>query len=354
MSLNKLGLRYFRNIEAAELIFSDNFNIIYGDNGAGKTNILESIYYLSLARSFRTTQPRKLIQLNQDYLQVVGTKESVVLGIQKSVSGVQIKINGERIKQASRLTTLLPVQLIHPQSHELLEQGPKQRRQFLDWGVFHVEPTFLPLWHDYSHTLKQRNAALRQGQANNYIQLWDARLIDSGEKMTELRLAGLKKLQPHIDRYSLALIGQKIEAAYRPGWTRKQDFADALNNSLDQDKHYGFTRAGPHRADLVFTCKNNRVQDYLSRGQQKLLICALRFAQIKFLKEEKNEDVILLIDDLAAELDEQHRMKLIETALETGAQIFVTANQLNLLGMKNSIEHKVFHVEHGQVTEVVQ
>ncbi len=360
MSLNKLELRYFRNIKKADFSFSDTFNIIVGNNGAGKTNILESIYYLSLSRSFRTSQTKKLIQFQENYLQVIGyLKDSFsgadsILGIRKSVADSQIKINGEMIKQLSRLAVTLPVQVIHPQGHQLLEQGPKQRRQFLDWGVFHVEPVFLSIWHAYTHTLKQRNAALRQGQATKFIQLWDKGLLELGEKMTFLRKQYLNSIQPYISKYCLSLMKLEIAVEYRCGWAANTDFESALNNGLEFDRRSGFTRCGPHRADLIFNCDNNRVQDYLSRGQQKLLVCALRLAQIKLLKKQKQQDVVLLIDDVAAELDEQHREKLINTALETGAQIFVSTNQLDLLKFNEKVNYKVFHVEHGQVSEMVQ
>lgn len=359
MSLTALTLQHFRNIALAELDFHHGCNIIVGDNGAGKTNILESIYYLSLARSFRTSQLKKIIQADWEYLQVVGkvcdSKAGVhaTLGVRKSITETQIRINGESVKQSSRLAAFLPAQVIHPQGHQLLEQGPKQRRQFLDWGVFHVEPSFLMLWHDYARTLKQRNAALRQGQAPRAVQLWDAGLIELGEKMTFLRKAYLKTLQPHIDHYCTALTGMEVEMNYRSGWANEQDFTDALKSGLEMDRQQGFTRIGPHRADLVFKSGNNRVQDYFSRGQQKLLVCALRLAQIRQLRDEKDRDTVLLIDDLAAELDENHRTTLFKAAVETGAQVFITTTHLHLLkaGIKGAC--KVFHVEHGQVTEMV-
>lgn len=360
MSLSVLTLQNFRNIEAADLNFSSVCNIFLGANGAGKTNILEAIYYLSLARSFRTRQPKKIIHLQADYLQLVGkvketgTKSDSVLGIRKSVDGTQIRINGETAKQASRLAAYLPVQVIHPQGHQLLEQGPKLRRQFLDWGVFHVEPSFLSLWHDYAHTLKQRNAALRQGQQPRAIQLWDQRVIEQGEKITSLRIAYLDKLQPHIQHYCSVLMGQEVILDYRQGWPAEVAFSTALKSGLELDRQHGYTRIGPHRADLVFKCENNRVQDFFSRGQQKLLVCALRLAQIKQLKKETKREGLILIDDLAAELDDHHCETLITNALATGAQVFITSTHLDLLKIKSGSEYKLFHVEHGDITEMVQ
>ncbi len=360
MSLSTLALRNFRNIETADLSFSPVCNIFVGDNGAGKTNILESIYYLSLARSFRTHQSKKLIRAQTDHLQVVGKvkdrciDKASVLGIRKSAADTRIRINGETAKQSSRLAGYLPVQVIHPQGHELLERGPKLRRQFLDWGVFHVEPSFLSLWHDYAHTLKQRNAALRQNQLPRAIQLWDDRVINQGEKITSLRKAYLAKLKPHIHNYCSSLIGTEVDVDYRVGWLNEMDLADALKNSLDLDRQCGYTRVGPHRADLIFKNKKNRVQDYFSRGQQKLLVCALRLAQIKQLIDETKRDPLILIDDLAAELDEAHRESLIATALGTGAQVFMTTTQRSVLKLKPMPEYKMFHVEHGDITEMVQ
>jgi len=360
MSLNKLTLQNFRNIETADLSFSNNCNIIVGDNGAGKTNILESIYFLSLVRSFRTAQIKKLIHFKSEALQVVGnvkdgyTESEAILGIRKSIKETQIRINREPIKQSSKLATYLPVQAIHPQGHGLLEQGPKQRRQFLDWGVFHVEPSFLSEWHNYAHILKQRNAALRQRQQAKAIQLWDSGLIEAGKNIHHLRQIYLEKLQSHISYYCSELIGKDVEVIYQSGWAGEVEFSEALVSSLEQDQHLGFTRLGPHRADLIFKNENIRVQDYFSRGQLKLLVCALRLAQLRQLKDETKRDVVLLIDDLAAELDAQHRANLLNAALKTGAQLFITTTQLDLLEFRNELEHKVFHVKHGLITEMLQ
>ncbi|HFQ14234.1 MAG TPA: DNA replication/repair protein RecF [Gammaproteobacteria bacterium] len=359
MSLASLGLRHFRNIETADLHFSPVCNLIAGDNGAGKTNLLESIFYLSLSRSFRTRHLRHLLPANADYLQLVGkvrdeNGHESVLGIRRSTEGMTIRINGETVHQSSRLAAFLPVQLIHPESHQLLEQGPKQRRQFLDWGVFHVEPSFLSHWQDYRHCLKQRNAALRQGQGEKAVRLWDERLIERGTSMTQQRLSYLQQLRPHIDYFCRQLLESEIEVVYRQGWPKAQDFASALREHLPTDQQQGFTRVGPHRADLAFFSDQHRVQDYFSRGQQKLLVCALRLAQIRQLRQATGQAGVLLIDDLAAELDQAHRNALLEAALKTEAQLFITTTHPDLLDRARLPACKLFHVKHGQVEEVVQ
>ena len=359
MSLKYLEISYLRNLNSVKIYPSAELNLISGDNAAGKTSILESIYFISVARSFRSINIKNVIQDGQDCLRVIarqnnksGLSENII-GIEKGHKYTRFRINGETIQQLSKLATYLPVQLIHPEGHNLLEQGPKQRRKFIDWGVFHVEPNFLSLWQQFTRVLKQRNAAIRCKQSKNAICLWNKALIDFGDQITKLRSNYLDELTPYITKYCQLLFGSEITLKYRQGWSQELSFSESLDKQLDTDISQGFTHSGPQRAELEFTFENHPVQHYFSRGQQKLLVSALRLAQIEHLKYKCDKNTVLLLDDIAAELDNEHRNTLISAALTTGAQLFVTITEQSLISIPKNVVTKVFHVEHGNVTEVI-
>lgn len=253
----------------------------------------------------------------------------------------------------SELSSLLPVQIINPDVHKLLEQGPKYRRQFIDWGVFHVEHNFLQAWQLYYRVLKQRNAALRKKLDKKAITLWDEQLIQYAKTITLSRENYLLGFMPIFSKYVEKLMGLSVEINYQRGWKPEMSFTESLHHSFDKDSYKGFTSLGPHRADLEISNNGILVQNCFSRGQQKLLVCAMRLAQVSYLKEETNNQSILLVDDLAAELDIKHRQNLIELLVDTKAQLFVTATEQNSFILPPEIEAKMFHVEHGILKEVV-
>ena len=359
MHLTQLDIRQVRNLSDVKIKPGQRCNYIYGDNASGKTSILEAIYLLSIARSFRTTHIKHVISHDHPSLQVFArlennNAESTALGLERSAQKTRIRINGSDVKQVSVLSSLLPVQIINPDVHKLLEQGPKYRRQFIDWGVFHVEHDFLQSWQQYYRVLKQRNAALRKKQAKKAITLWDEQLIQFAKKITLSRESYLAGFLPIFDKYVEKLMGLSVQISYQRGWTTELSFTETLNTSFEKDSFKGFTSLGPHRADLEISHNGILVQNCFSRGQQKLLVCAMRLAQISHLKKESKQQSILLVDDLAAELDIQHRQNLIELLVDTEAQLFVTATEQNSFVLPPEIESKMFHVEHGILKEVVQ
>lgn len=358
MYLTQLDIRQVRNLYDVKLIPSKSCNYIFGSNASGKTSVLEAIYLLSVARSFRTTHIKHVISHDfpslQIFARIIANNEKNAIGLERSINKTRIRINGEDIKQVSKLSSLLPVQIINPDVHKLLEQGPKYRRQFIDWGVFHVEHTFLMAWQQYYRVLKQRNAALRKKQDKKAIVLWNEQLIQFAKTITLARETYLLDFIPIFNRYVSKLMGLDVNIAYQRGWNKEISFTESLEGSFEKDIYKGFTSLGPHRADLELTHEDTLVQNTFSRGQQKLLVCAMRLAQITHLKQKTQQKSILLVDDLAAELDSIHRQNLIELLIDTRAQLFVTATEQNSFALPSEIESKMFHVEHGIIKEVVQ
>jgi DNA replication and repair protein RecF len=359
MKLARLEINRVRNLDRVQISPSQHVNLILGENASGKTSFLESIYLLSRGRSFRTVNIRSVIQHGAESLLLhaevrdESPRRNVALGLERSPRQTHIRINRERVKQASKLAQYLPVQIITPEAHQLLEDGPQQRRKYLDWGLFHVEPRFFPTWQHYHRILKQRNAALRRNQRESDIRAWDAQLLAYAETLTAQRLAYVKALEPWLEQYANTLLGQVPDFHYRAGWRTGETLAEVLEHGLDADRERGHTRYGPHRADLVIQTGTVRVQDVYSRGQQKLLVCVLRLAQIRHLAEAAGIESVVLVDDLAAELDNRHRQQLFEVLEDSGAQLFITATDASMLPERDRQRGKTFHVEHGQVREVV-
>lgn len=358
MSLEQLSLKHIRNLEECYLNFGSRFNIIEGANASGKTSLLEAIYLISQVKSFRTHRINHIIQRKQANMEVVAKYRDNndflhVIGLGRNRTTTKIHLNKQPLNLSSELATLVPIQVITPESHRLLEDGPKFRRQFLDWGVFHVKHDFLQVWKDYHRILRQRNAALRQNHSKHLVTSWDQPLIEIARKFHLSRVDYLANLTPIVTKFTKQLIGEDISIDYQPGWDIQFSFTESLNRSFEHDCQFKHTRVGPHRADLSMKSHGIAVQVGLSRGQQKLLVCALRLAQIHYLQVLSNQSCIILVDDLPAELDKSHRRRLMDLLDATNAQIFVSTTDAGLLDVKENTPKKVFHVEHGLIKEVV-
>lgn len=358
MILSQLEICQVRNLADVKLTPSPMVNLIYGANASGKTSLLEAIHILSTSRSFRTLHIQHIIQQNSGFLRVTGTVADITgkkihLGIERNKENTLLRLAGEAVKTASKLASVLPVQIINPDVHKLLEQGPKYRRQFLDWGVFHVEQSFHSTWTEYNRILKQRNAAIRTGMKKSDIQVWDKGLVETALKITRFREKYLESILPVLQDYTEHLIGFQPVFIYSRGWQKDEELGEKLASSLEIDMAQGYTRAGPHRADLLIKHDGLPAQASFSRGQQKLLVSAMRLAQISHLKNKTGQQTVLLIDDLAAELDEDKRARLLLLLKETGAQLFITVTEAELVDLSAWQGVKMFHVEHGNIKEVV-
>ena len=359
MHLTHLEIHQVRNIQDVKIKPDIRCNYIFGDNASGKTSLLEAIYLLSIARSFRTTHIKHVISHDKQVLRVFArvNKEnkldSTPVGIERSFNKTRIRINGIDVKQISELTSLLPVQIINPDVHKLLEQGPKYRRQFIDWGVFHVEHDYLANWRAFHRVLQQRNAALRQHQSGKQISAWDKALVEEAMVITRCRQNYLAGLLPILQDYSQQLIQQQPVLSYQQGWPTEESLHQLLVDSLPRDRERGHTQYGPHRAELVFKFNGVPAQEILSRGQTKLFISAMQLAQVSHLAREQGVQCVVMIDDLAAELDRSRRAALIDLLLSTQAQVFITVTEPSLLDIAPGQGHKMFHVEQGRVQEVV-
>ncbi|WP_372881131.1 DNA replication/repair protein RecF [Psychromonas sp.] len=357
MSLTKLSIHQFRNIASASLNFNSKINVIVGANGSGKTSLLEAIYFLGLGRSFRTHLTSRVVTYEAKaftlFSEIIHHKNPIPIGLQKSKSGeTLLKINGAYCKKLANLTQYLPVQLITPESYNLLTGSPKNRRAFLDWGVFYHDPNFYPNWSRIKRLLKQRNAALKQCKTYNELQVWDNELCVLSDQISSQRQAYFDLLIPVINQTLQDFLPDfSITSQFFCGWDKNnKSLQQYLQDNFERDKQLGYTSAGPQKSDLRFKVKGVPVSDALSRGQLKLFVYALRLAQGLFLNSFDNKQCVFLIDDFSSELDQDRQQILAKHIINSDAQIFVSVIKQENIDMLFGQERTVFHVEHGKIT----
>jgi DNA replication and repair protein RecF len=362
MPLTRLEITDFRNLASAKLEpISSGFNLFYGHNGSGKTSLLEAIYYLSLGRSFRSTVIGRIVRNTADKFRIFAQKtapgdQSIPIGIERQLQGdTKIRIAGKDVQSIAELADFTPVQLINSSCFNLLDGGPVFRRKYLDWGIFYLNKDFLRIWRDVSQILKQRNAALRSRRPKKELEAWTQELAAKGMALDQLRQEYVQQLSPLLIATVAELIAiPDLEISYHAGWDTAINYHDVLTTSLDRDMQLGYTQFGPHRADFKIKTQRVNAKDILSRGQQKLFVCAMILAQGALLRSCANKKSIYLIDDLPAELDSVSRSNLIALLSKQETQIFVTAvERYALRDELLRLPFKMFHVEHGDVTEVI-
>lgn len=357
MSLQKLDIYGVRNIQHASLQPSPGLNFIFGRNGSGKSSILEAIFILGRAASFRSSQIKNVINHNAAELIVSGQALQANgfyagLGVQLNNKGCEIHINQAQKQKRSALAYSLPIQLIHPTSYLLVDGGSANRREFMDWGVFNHEMHFLPLWRRFKKSLLQRNALLKS-KSLQQISVWDREFVEYAEIVAKFRFDYMQILQPFfLEICNQFLDIENVQLSVCSGWDIDKDLQVILNDNIHKDYRYGFTQFGPHRGDFHLLINGKLAKDVVSRGQLKLLVLALKLAQVHLLHQKFSKIGCILIDDLAAELDFDNRFKLIHYLVSMGFQAFITATDPFFAGnLTNLQDFKAFHLEHGNVIQ---
>ncbi|MDC9719195.1 MAG: DNA replication/repair protein RecF [Gammaproteobacteria bacterium] len=361
MSIQQLSIQRLRNLSQLDIQFGSGINLLYGLNASGKTSILESIHMLALGRSFRSLKLASVVAQNHtDCLLFAKVQNpqgvAVSLGMNRRLDGDHsIRLNGEKLSSIAELASLLPIQLIDPNTAGLIEAGPSVRRQYLDWGVYHHNASFFGLWKQAQRLLKQRNSALKCGTMNATVRAsFDPGLVEVAEQLNTLRAAYLKLLEPVFFELLAGLVDlPDLKLGYYSGWSANRHYADVLEETLERDLQLGYTQRGPQRADIKLTLHGVNAVERLSRGQQKLVVVALKLAQGKLLSEAKGRKCIFLVDDLAAELDWPHRKEICQQLVNLDTQVFVTSVGPDELTdcWPQEVEVSMFHVKHGQVSQ---
>lgn len=332
MPLDRLSFQGLRNLGAFEMAPGPHINLISGANGSGKTSLLEGIHVLGMARSFRTQKLKSLIAHDAAEVTLHGRLAGDPprpLGVRRrrDVQELDIRIGGERAARVTQLAEALPLQLINPDAFRLLEGSPAARREFLDWGVFHLEADFLDAWKRVRRALKHRNALLRHDRMDSAsIGVWERELAHWSEHLHTLREAYMVRFAPVFEETLAALLPlPDLGVRYSRGWDRQRSLLEVFESGRDTDRQMGFTQQGPQRADLRIRVGRHPAVEVLSRGQQKLVVSALKLAQGRLLDQVSGRTCLYLIDDLPAELDGDHRRIFCQWLERLNCQVFITS-----------------------------
>lgn len=375
MYIKKLDVHRLRNLEQIQLSFCPGANLIYGQNGSGKTSLLEAIYLLGRGRSFRSRNIRTVITHEQEDCIVFaqlheptdgengadkGPGRDIPIGVQRNRRGeFRFKVDGEVVPTAAGLVEELPMQLLNSHSFELLEGGPLNRRQFLDWGVFHVEHDYPALWKAFQRCLKHRNSLFRRDRMGGRIEpdelaVWDAEFARLSQQINDHRQHYLTRFKPVFEQVLEQLTDvNDISFGYHPGWDLERPLLEVLQGALERDQKTRTTNYGAHRADLRVKAEGRPASEVLSRGQIKTVVCALRIAQGYLYHQVTGKQCVYLLDDLPSELDGEHRRRVGQLLHTLGAQVFITGVFQEDLTASWPKEGKtaMFHVEHGAIAQ---
>lgn len=350
MSIKYLRLDNFRNFSNIELKFTPGINVIVGENGVGKTSVLEAVYLLSTGRSFRINNLSRLINFSSDNTTVYseleislgnGSLVPYTVGYQRDISSERrLKLNNSSITSISEVAKIFALCCLEGNWFRALYQPPQFRRKNLDWGVFHVKHSFFESWKRYSEVVKQRNVILRTKRNIGSLPAWNIEFSKAAKDLVILRQQYFELLKPCFNYYQsvLKLDGLGINISLNsgiPGLKKNVDknSADGLElliqneliDNKDRDLERGYTTIGPHRADITFKTPLGYAKDILSRGQHKMILLAYFFAQLKCINENTSKRCTVLLDDLAAELD-NNALDLLYHELETlENQVIITA-----------------------------
>jgi DNA replication and repair protein RecF len=356
MKVTRLDIRNLRSLRDASIAPDPGLNLITGENGAGKSSVLEALHLMAYGRSFRGRVRDGIVRTGSEALEIFvewveadGTRVRKA-GLRHSGQAWQGRLDGQAVAQLGDLCAALMVVTVEPGSHSLISGGGETRRRFLDWGLFHVEHGFLAVWRHYARALKQRNALLKSGARDHQLDAWDHELAVYGEQLHQHRLLYLTRLQTEVEAMAASLTPSlgRPGIDLQPGWKQAElSLADALIVSRDRDRQVGHTTVGPHRADwrLHYATMPNR--EPLSRGQGKLAALTCLMAQARDCATVRGEWPVIALDDLASELDRNHQRLVLDALQETGAQLLITGTEVS--GEIGKRKVSMFHVEHGDI-----
>jgi DNA replication and repair protein RecF len=388
MSVTKLITRNFRNLNDLDINFHSKFNFFVGDNGSGKSSLLEALFYLGHGKSFRTSKSDALVCYEKvNFVISIKNNNNCQLGISRNIltGETNIKIDGERHYRLSVLAKNIAIQIVTPESFKLFFGGPKERRKFIDLGMFHVEHDFSSQWKNFNRVLKQRNACIRlnNGTSKAMLSYWTEQFCELSIQVAQVRYEYTTALIKELDSWLAILLPDlksRVTVQYLQGWPQKKDLIDVLLNHYEREANYGYSLYGAHKFDVKFLLDNQSLETQLSRGQQKLFLLALTFAQAKLIAQVNRVKPILLIDDIGAELDINSRRALSSALEQLNCQVLITAIESEVLqpffdrfdakdydrkhdscidsvltstdlSSTTKLEnYKVFHVKHGEIT----
>ncbi len=353
MLLTGIRLEQYRNLAVAELQPSHQMTLLYGLNGQGKTNLLEAIYLLGTGRSFRSVKTPDLIRQGMDTALVTGQVRTggVTSEIKVQLAGKQrrVTVDGKPVQRAAELHGKLAAVVFSPDDTAMVKQGPETRRRYLDRALYTSNAVFLRDYHEYYHTLKQRNALLRSG-ATAGLDVWTEQLVASGNRLMEHRRQYVAQLLPLVHEHYQQIAGSRetVKLSYAPD--SDHCFREQLEQCRATDLRRGITGHGPHRDDLVFEIDGQPLKTFGSQGQQRSFVLALKLAELDHLQQTFGEPPLILLDDIASELDRERIHNLLELLRQRQVQVVMTTTTTVGIDPGMLQQSSVYRVDAGTLT----
>ncbi len=356
--LRRIKIENLRVLERVDVELGQGMNGFFGGNGAGKTSFLEGCGMLGLGRSFRTARHGEIIKRGSEFTRVVGEVEEnggrTVIGVERRKVGGAGRINGKRIGGRSELARVVPVLPIDNEFYGLLWAGGRVRRRWLDWVLFHVEPTYGSVLSEFEKVRRQRNSALRKGLPRVEMGFWNAEFVQRGMEVSTYRRAITEELSARLWDLQKGDVFTETELTYEKGWGGEWDgLLDALKRGEKGDRQMGFTKSGPQAANLKFRREGRDAARVFSRGEGKKQALAFAIAAANLWRERSGTAPLLLLDDLSSELDERGRHELARILGEQKGQVILSGVSEADTNLSLTPGARVFHVKQGLIRAVL-
>ena len=353
MYIEKIKLTNFRNYQEQEIEFDKNINIFYGNNAQGKTNIIEAIYLCAIGKSYRTKKDREIIKLNEQYskVEINYNKKDRDGKIKVEIADKKnILVNDIKAKKMSDVLGNINIVLFNPDDINIFKEGPAKRRKILDVMISQLRPAYLYNLNMYLKTIEQRNNYLKQIKSENksteMLEIWETKLTEYAEVIYSYRKEFVEKIKEKIGDIHKKITDnkEKIIIEYISDFENKEQFRKLLEKNRRIDIIRGYTVKGIHRDDLKLYLNDKDIEIYGSQGQHRSSILSIKLSELEIIKDEVDENPILLLDDFMSELDKERRENFLEDVKDT--QIIITCT--DKLELKNE-NKKIFYVENGEV-----
>lgn len=368
MYLKQLKFTNFKNYEEAEIELSPRINCFIGQNGAGKTNVLDAIYYLSFCKSYFNPIDSQNIKHETDFFAIHGQYVrkhdalDTVHCVLRRNQHKQFKLNDKKYERLADHIGLIPLVMISPYDRDLINNGSEVRRKYMDGVISQFDHAYLSGLLDYNKALAQRNALLKQFSERRFfdetaLEIWDLKLVKLGHEIVEKRKAFIEAFVPIFQSFFELISGgnETVELIYESA-LEKGNMADLLKENLGRDRALRYTSVGAHKDDLDFLIDGFPVKKYGSQGQQKSYVIAIKLAQFEFMRRLKAYKPILLLDDIFDKLDNQRVEQLIRLVSEENfGQVFITDTQrerVEQLFEASDMDHRLFEVIQGEIKEI--
>lgn len=370
MYLKSIQLENYRNYAHLSLNFSKGLTLLVGENAQGKTNLLEAIFLLSMAKSHRTHKDQELIQWEQDLARISGIVENknfeFPLEIVIHPKGKMARYNHLNQERLSQYIGKLNVILFAPEDLSLVKGSPQQRRRFIDAELGQVQGVYLQLLVDYQRLLKQRNAYLKQAREGMafdalYFDILTENLVDLAIKIIDYRLSFIQELEKisqvihaHLsdqrDHLTIAYQSSSSRLDYQKKESLKEQFIDLFRQSFDREKAQALTLYGPHRDDLIFNINGNNAQQFASQGQQRTIVLTMKLAELDYIYQATGDYPVLLLDDVLSELDDQRQLLLMQM-IAGKVQTILTTTSVHSIALEKVHPYEIIEIHQGKANK---